>query len=100
LTISLNLTKLSLLNQLEREAFMRQLNIHEAKTHLSALVDRAAAGEPFIIAKAGRPLVTVSSINKPQAHSRTGFLKEQIKIPIDFDRMGNDEILAQFEGVL
>ena len=42
---------------------MEQINIHAAKTHLSALVEKAAAGEPFIIAKAGHPLVTVSKLN-------------------------------------
>jgi len=40
---------------------MRTVNIHEAKTHLSRLVDRAAKGEPFIIAKAGKPLVKVGA---------------------------------------
>ena len=46
---------------------MRTVNIHEAKTHLSRLVDRAAKGEPFVIAKAGKPLVKVVPLDAPAA---------------------------------
>ncbi len=55
---------------------MRTVNIHEAKTHLSRLVDRAAKGEPFIIAKAGKPLVKVVPLDAPPAHEakRIGFM--------------------------
>ncbi|MCL2165663.1 MAG: type II toxin-antitoxin system prevent-host-death family antitoxin [Oscillospiraceae bacterium] len=77
---------------------MEQINIHAAKTQLSALVERAAAGEPFIIAKAGRPLVTVSPYKAPEPLPRIGFLKGQIRVPDDFDRMGEEEITAMFEG--
>ena len=77
---------------------MRQYNIHEAKTHLSALVEKAVSGEPFIIAKAGRPLVTVSPIVKPSPRPRTGFLKGQIQVPADFDHMGREDIEDMFEG--
>jgi len=77
---------------------MRQINIHAAKTHLSALVEKAAAGESFVIAKAGRPLVIVSPYSAPAPCSRIGFLKGQISIPSDFDRMGAEEITAIFEG--
>ena len=79
---------------------MQQYNIHEAKTHLSALVDKAASGEPFIIAKAGRPLVTVSQIEKQPLRPRVGFLKDKISIPADFDRMGSEEIAEQFGGAV
>jgi prevent-host-death family protein len=76
------------------------VNIHEAKTHLSRLVDKAAKGEAFIIAKAGRPLVKVVPLEeapqpKPQ---RIGFMKGRINVPDDFDRMFEDEILKMFEG--
>ncbi|MDR1735462.1 MAG: type II toxin-antitoxin system prevent-host-death family antitoxin [Oscillospiraceae bacterium] len=75
---------------------MEQINIHAAKTHLSALVEKAAAGEPFIIAKAGRPLVVVSPYKAPAAPRRAGFLKGQIAVPADFDQMGKAEIEALF----
>lgn len=75
---------------------MRQINIHEAKTHLSALVERAVSGEAFIIAKNGRPMVVVSPYVPPKPKPRTGFLKDQIVIPDDFDRMGDSEIAALF----
>jgi len=76
---------------------MEQINIHAAKTQLSALVERAAAGEPFIIAKSGRPLVTVNPYKAAEPLSRIGFMRGQISVPADFDRMGEDEILAMFE---
>ena len=75
---------------------MKTVNIHEAKTHLSRLVDRAARGESFVIAKAGKPLVKVSAIDAPSAPRRLGFLKGEIKVPDDFDRMGEKEIAALF----
>ena len=79
---------------------MIQVNIHEAKTHLSRLVDKAADGESFIIAKAGKPMVKVVPFVYPQKQQqRVGFLKGQITIPADFDRMGGDEIACLFEGV-
>lgn len=76
---------------------MKTVNMHEAKTHLSKLVEAAVNGEPFIIARAGKPLVKVEVIEAP-AQSRTGFLKGQIDIPEDFDRMFAPEIQALFEG--
>ena len=78
---------------------MEQVNIHTAKTHLSALVERAAAGEPFIIAKAGRPMVTVRSCQTAEPLPRIGFMQGQILVPDDFDRMGEEDISAMFEGV-
>ena len=78
---------------------MRTVNMHEAKTHLSRLVQAAAAGEPFIIARAGKPMVKVSAVNAAEsgAMRRTGFLAGRISIPPDFDRMGSTEIEALFE---
>ena len=75
---------------------MVTVNIHEAKTHLSRLVDRAAKGEPFVIAKAGKPLVKVSALDAPAVPQRLGFLSGEIAIPDDFDRMGESEIEAMF----
>lgn len=79
---------------------MRTVNLTEAKTHLSRLVSAAAGGEPFIIARAGKPLVKVIAIDSPvrTTRRRTGFLKGMIKAPPDFDRMGTDEIEGLFEG--
>jgi prevent-host-death family protein len=77
---------------------MQTVNIHDAKTHLSRLVDRAAKGEPFIIAKAGKPLVKVMALSAPDASQskRLGFLAGQMTVPEDFDRMGHDEIEKLF----
>jgi len=77
---------------------MRTVNIHEAKTHLSKLVDQAAKGEPFIIARAGKPLVKVVALDAPEAPQRLGFMKGDYAVPDDFDRMFQDEIIALFEG--
>lgn len=79
---------------------MRSVNIHEAKTHLSRLVERAANGEPFIIAKAGKPLVKVVPLDEPAKGktSRIGFMKGMIKVPDDFDTMIADEIEEMFYG--
>jgi prevent-host-death family protein len=79
---------------------MRKVNIHEAKTHLSRLVEEAAKGEPFVIAKAGKPMVKVVPLDAPAKRKvrRLGFLEGQFKVPDDFDRMAEDEILALFEG--
>jgi prevent-host-death family protein len=74
------------------------VNIHEAKTHLSRLVERAARGESFIIARAGKPLVKVTAVDVPRAPRRLGFLAGQIQVPDDFDEMGADEIAAEFGG--
>ena len=75
---------------------MTTVNIHEAKTQLSRLVDRAAKGESFVIAKAGKPLVKVTAIDAPAKPRRLGFLKGEIEVPEDFDRMGEREIAALF----
>ncbi|HYK04878.1 MAG TPA: type II toxin-antitoxin system prevent-host-death family antitoxin [Thermoanaerobaculia bacterium] len=75
---------------------MVTVNIHEAKTQLSRLVDRASKGEPFVIAKAGKPLVKVSALDAPASPQRLGFLAGEIAVPDDFDRMGEAEIEAIF----
>ena len=75
---------------------MVTVNIHEAKTQLSKLVDRAAKGEAFVIAKAGKPLVKVSALDAPAEPHRLGFLTGEIAVPEDFDRMGEAQIAALF----
>jgi prevent-host-death family protein len=79
---------------------MDTVNIHHAKTHLSRLVERAAKGESFVIAKAGKPLVKVVPLSAPEAAQvkRVGFLSGQVKVPADFDRMGEEIIDALFSG--
>ena len=79
---------------------MQTVNIHEAKTHLSRLIEKAAKGEPFIIAKAGKPLVKVVALDAPMPGTtkRTGFMAGQFSVPDDFDRMGEKEIEAIFGG--
>ena len=79
---------------------MRAINIHEAKTHLSRLIEEAVKGEPFIIAKAGKPLVKVVPLDSPSGtqQRRLGFMAGQIKVPRDFDRMGSAEIEKLFGG--
>ena len=79
---------------------MQTVNIHEAKTHLSRLIERASRGESFIIAKAGKPMVMVTPISAPTGNQvrRLGFMTGQIEVPDDFDRMGDAEIDALFGG--
>ena len=75
---------------------MTTVNMHEAKTHLSRLVDQAARGESFVIAKAGKPLVQVTALDAPSSPQRLGFLAGEIAVPKDFNRMGQDAIEALF----
>jgi prevent-host-death family protein len=72
------------------------INIHEAKTQLSRLVDRAVKGESFVIAKAGKPLVKVSALESPHSPQRLGFLAGEIAAPRDFNTMGEKEIAKLF----
>lgn len=77
---------------------MQTVNIHEAKTQLSKLIEQAVKGESFIIAKAGKPLVKVTKLDapSPQTKKRIGFMTGQIQVPSDFDAMGKDEIANLF----
>lgn len=79
---------------------MHSVNIHEAKTQLSRLVEQAARGEPFVIAKAGKPMVKVVPLDAPEPREarRLGFLRGEILVPDDFDRMGEDAIAVLFGG--
>jgi antitoxin (DNA-binding transcriptional repressor) of toxin-antitoxin stability system len=78
---------------------MKTVNIHEAKTNLSRLIAGAVAGEPFVIARAGKPLVRVEAIAGDDTRSRPlDMLKGRIEVPDDFDRMGEDEIADMFGG--
>ncbi|ENN84104.1 prevent-host-death family protein [Rhizobium freirei PRF 81] len=77
---------------------METINIHEAKTHLSRLIEKAAKGEAFIIAKAGKPMVKVVPLEETEAPKkrRIGFMKGEIVVPEDFDAMMAEEIEKLF----
>jgi prevent-host-death family protein len=79
---------------------VKTINIHQAKTHLSKLVEEAREGEPFIIAKAGKPVAKVIALGAPSADQirRLGFMAGQIAVPDDFDRMGGQEMARLVRG--
>ena len=79
---------------------METVNIHQAKTHLSRLLEQVAGGDSVIIAKAGRPIARLVPIEQPARppRQRTGFMAGQLQVPADFDRMGDAEIAALFGG--
>ena len=79
---------------------MKSVNIHEAKTHLSRLLERVAMGEEVIIAKAGKPMVKVMAIDAPVGKKirRMGFMKGKISVPDNFDSMFEKEIEQMFYG--
>jgi prevent-host-death family protein len=79
---------------------MEIVNMHEAKTHLSRLVEKAAKGEPFIIAKAGKPMVKVVPVEAPPPRKRYGFMDGMFEVPDDFDTLGQAEIEEMFSGKL
>lgn len=77
---------------------MKQVNIYEAKTQLSKLVDAAAAGEEVIIARAGKPAARLVALNRPVDKRELGMLDGQISIPEDFNAALPAELLAAFDG--
>ncbi len=79
---------------------MKTIGIHAAKTHLSRLVEQAAAGEPFLIAKGGKVMVKVIPICQADERplKRLGFMAGELRVPDDFDRMGSEELARNFEG--
>ncbi len=82
---------------------MRTINIHAAKTHLSRLVEEVAAGDPFVIAKAGKPMAQVIPISTPKnkPKKRIGFMKGMYTLPDNFeeiDKQLDKEIEELFLG--
>lgn len=77
---------------------MKQVNIYEAKTQLSKLVEAAIAGEEIIIARAGKPVARLSALEKPPHKRRLGLLDGQIKIPEDFNAPLPEEVIETFYG--
>jgi prevent-host-death family protein len=76
---------------------MRTVNIHAAKTHLSRLVEEAAAGEEIIIAKAGKPVARLCPLPEPKPRRRLGVLDGKIEVPDNFDELYEEEIQELFE---
>jgi prevent-host-death family protein len=77
---------------------MQTVNIYEAKTQLSKLVDLAAAGTDVVIARAGKPVARLTTINQPKRTFKLGLLQGKGWIAEDFDAPLPEELLAQFEG--
>jgi antitoxin (DNA-binding transcriptional repressor) of toxin-antitoxin stability system len=78
---------------------VKTVNIYEAKTHLSKPVEEVASrGEPFIIARSGKPLVRVAPLDQPRSKRRVGFLKGRYRAPDDIKEIGREEIGAMFHG--
>ncbi|MBX3144065.1 MAG: type II toxin-antitoxin system Phd/YefM family antitoxin [Trueperaceae bacterium] len=76
---------------------MPTINMHEAKTQLSKLVERALDGEEVVIARAGKPVVKLVPIEAPPAQSILGALQGRYRIPDDFDDFGREEIASMFD---
>jgi prevent-host-death family protein len=74
------------------------VNIHDAKTHLSRLVDEVASGAEIIIAKAGKPMARLMPLSAPVRKKQLGLLKGKIKVPDGFNASLDDETIAMFEG--
>jgi prevent-host-death family protein len=77
---------------------MESVNIYDAKTRLSQLVDKAASGEDVIVSRNGKPLVRITRLADSRRQIRFGVLKQKIVISPDFDAPLPDEALAGFEG--
>ena len=77
---------------------MISVNVHEAKTHLSRLLERVAAGEEILISKAGKPMAKLTPLSKPQSDRVPGLDKGVIQIPDDFDAPLPDDVLELFES--
>lgn len=77
---------------------MQTVNIHEAKTNFSRLVDAAARGEEIVIAKAGKPTARLMPMQQTKVARRFGGLKGKVRIAEDFDAPLPDDVLAAFEG--
>jgi prevent-host-death family protein len=75
---------------------METVNVHEAKTHLSRLLDRAQDGQEFVIAKAGRPVARLGPLARRGRKRRLGVLDGKFRIPDDFNRPLPDEVVATF----
>lgn len=75
-----------------------QVNIHEAKTHLSRLLEQVAAGQEITIAKSGRPIARLVPIEPQKGRRTPGSAKGEIEISDDFDAPLPDDVLDEFEA--
>jgi prevent-host-death family protein len=76
---------------------METVNLYEAKTNLSRLVDQASAGEQIVIAKGGKPMAMLMPLTPKKRTIRYGLMKGQFEVPADFDAPLPDEVIAAFE---
>ena len=76
----------------------RSVNIYQAKTQLSQLVDEAAAGDDIIIGRGGKPVALLTALKTPKRRIQFGLLKGKVKVSPDFDAPLPDAVLAAFEG--
>jgi prevent-host-death family protein len=77
---------------------MHTVNIHEAKTHLSRLLEQVAAGEEIVIARAGKAIARLVPLDAAPKKRQLGLLKGKLKVPDDFDAPLTDDERALFEG--
>jgi prevent-host-death family protein len=77
---------------------VRTVNIHEAKTHLSRLVEDASEGEEIVIAKAGKPVARLVPVRPARKRRKLGWLRGKLEVSEDFDAPLPDEVIADFEG--
>jgi prevent-host-death family protein len=77
---------------------MESINIYDAKTRLSQLVDKAAGGDDVVVSRNGKPLVRITRLQEPKRPIKFGVLKGKIRIAADFDAPLPEEVLAGFEG--
>jgi len=84
--------------KLELQPMSTVVNVHQAKTHLSRLLDEVAAGAEVVIAKAGRPVARLVPLEPVVRRKRLGLLKGRIDVPDDFDAPLPPDVIADFEG--
>lgn len=96
MTQTLYQTRLGLLRS--PAELMESINIYEAKTRLSQLVDKAASGEDVVLSRNGKPLVRITALTPKKRTIKFGVLKGKVKVSADFDAPLPKEILAEFEG--
>jgi prevent-host-death family protein len=77
---------------------MKQVNIHQAKTELSKLIERAEAGEEIVIARAGKPAAKLVPLTRARGRRRLGLLDGKFRIPDDFNKVLPDSVIHAFEG--
>jgi len=77
---------------------MEAVNIYEAKTRLSQLVDKVVAGEDVVVSRNGKPLVRITRLAEPRRRIKFGVLKGRLTVPADFDAPLPDDVLDGFEG--